>query len=43
LMNTNMTVSAICDECGFNSTSYFNRTFKRIMTVTPQVYRAAYV
>ncbi len=43
LMNTDMTVSAICDECGFNSTSYFNRTFKRIMAVTPQVYRAAYV
>ena len=42
LMNTDMTVAAICMECGFNSTSYFNRTFKRIMAVTPQVYRAAY-
>ncbi|MEM8906855.1 MAG: AraC family transcriptional regulator [Bacteroidota bacterium] len=42
LINTDKTIAAISDECGFNSTSYFNRTFKKIMNVTPQRYRASY-
>lgn len=42
LIGTNDTIASISDQCGFNSTSYFNRTFRRIMSVTPQKYRAAY-
>jgi AraC-like DNA-binding protein len=32
----------IAQECGFNSISYFNRQFKRIMQTSPMAYRKKY-
>lgn len=32
------TVTEICYECGFNSSAYFCKTFKRIMNMTPTQY-----
>lgn len=40
LLNTNLSVKEITDECGFHSTSYFIRKFKEIYSVPPMEYRS---
>lgn len=39
LTNTDMSITEISFECGFNSSTYFGRTFKKIIGVTPGEYR----
>jgi len=39
LKQTSMSVTEICDRCGFSSLSYFNRTFKKATTLSPSEYR----
>jgi len=39
MINSDMPISAVAFECGFNNISYFNRLFKKIKRVTPQKYR----
>jgi AraC-like DNA-binding protein len=39
LILNNLSVSQICLECGFDSLSHFNRTFKQIMRYTPTQYQ----
>lgn len=39
LKTSQMPITEISLEVGFNSVSYFNRIFKRIVGVTPRVYR----
>lgn len=39
LIETDMSVSQICFECGYNSLSYFNRQFKKIKSIGPKEYR----
>ncbi|MDM1346805.1 helix-turn-helix transcriptional regulator [Myroides marinus] len=39
--NTNLTIEAIVDECGFSSKSTFNKYFKIFVGQTPSVYRNA--
>ena len=43
LIEDNMTVEAICMECGFNNASNFYRHFKKIVGVTPVEYRRKYL
>ena len=42
LMTTDMSVSEICFECGYNNISYFNRRFKDIVGQTPGVFKRNY-
>ncbi|MEM9418143.1 MAG: helix-turn-helix domain-containing protein [Planctomycetota bacterium] len=39
LANTDQTMVAISDECGFSSYNYFNRVFKQLVGVSPSRYR----
>ena len=39
LLDTNLTISEICYECGFNDLSYFYRTFAEIYQCNPGDYR----
>lgn len=39
--NSNLTIEAIVDECGFSSKSTFNKYFKIFVGQTPSVYRSA--
>ena len=39
LLDSNLTISQIAVQCGFNDTDYFRRIFKRYMQVTPGHYR----
>ncbi len=39
LTNTDMNITEISFECGFNSSTYFGRIFKKIIGVTPSEYR----
>lgn len=39
LLSTNLTMQEICDQCGFSSTSYFHKQFKRIAGITPQQFK----
>jgi AraC-like DNA-binding protein len=39
LMLNNMSVAQICTECGFDSLTHFNRTFKQITQYTPTQYQ----
>lgn len=39
LINTNTLISAICDQCGFNNVSNFNRHFLMVKGVTPTEFR----
>ena len=41
LSTTSLNVTEICEEVGFNSVSYFNRTFKAFKSCTPSKYRTA--
>ncbi len=42
LMTTDMSISEICFECGYNNISYFNRRFKEIVGQTPGVFKRNY-
>lgn len=42
LRNTNMNVSQVCFECGFNNVSNFNRQFKKVMELSPTAYTKKY-
>ena len=39
LLKTDLPISAISEDCGFTTVQYFTRTFKRMMGVSPGVYR----
>lgn len=39
LIETDMSVSQICFDCGYNSLSYFNRQFKKIKNMGPKEYK----
>lgn len=39
LLETNMTISEICFECGFRNISNFNRRFRNYYSVTPSEYK----
>jgi AraC-like DNA-binding protein len=39
LLNSNLNVSEIAVNCGFNDPDYFRRIFKRYMKITPSEYR----
>ncbi|MEL6823981.1 MAG: AraC family transcriptional regulator, partial [Calditrichota bacterium] len=39
LLDDGFSISQVCYESGFQNQSYFNRQFKRIMGVSPKVYR----
>ncbi|MEM6630601.1 MAG: AraC family transcriptional regulator [Bacteroidota bacterium] len=43
LMMTDMSITAVCYECGYNNISYFNRKFKAIMGKPPREFREEYV
>ena len=36
LRNTDLSVIAVAGQTGFNNTSYYNRTFRRYMNMTPE-------
>ena len=42
LMKTNKSVSEICLDCGFDSASYFSKTFKKFYGCLPTQYRKSY-
>ena len=42
LKTTNLSVTDIALECGFNDSNYFSTIFKKIIGITPLKYRAAY-
>lgn len=39
LLGTNLPIKLISEQCGFSDTHYFNRVFRKIEGVTPNVYR----
>ncbi len=42
LTNSDLSISQICYESGFNSLSYFNRQFKKYKNMSPKVYAKLY-
>jgi len=42
LIETELTISQICYECGYNNLSYFNRKFREITEIRPHEFRAKY-
>ena len=36
-----LTISEVCYECGFNSVNYFIKVFKRLVGITPKMYRVS--
>lgn len=42
LMDTQHPIAEISYKCGYNNLSYFNRTFKRKLKITPKEFREAY-
>lgn len=39
LLNTNITIEKIAEECGFSCRNYFSRVYKKTLNVTPAEYR----
>ena len=39
LLTTNLTITAIAMECGYNNSNYFQSVFKNIVGMTPGKYR----
>ncbi len=42
LIETELTISQICYQCGYNNLSYFNRKFRKITEIRPHEFRAKY-
>lgn len=42
LVSSSMTIQNVTEQCGFSSTSYFHKQFKRVTGMTPQQYRAVH-
>lgn len=42
LIEKDLSISEVCFTCGYNNISYFNRQFKLIKKMTPQVFKQAY-
>lgn len=42
LIETELTISQICYQCGYNNLSYFNRKFREITEIRPHEFRAKY-
>ena len=42
LGSSNITIQEITEQCGFSTTSYFHKQFKRVTGMTPQQYRTAH-
>lgn len=42
LLNTNKAISSICNECGFNNVSNFNRVFKKKKGMAPSQFRDSF-
>ena len=42
LQQSDLSVSQIALECGYNNISYFNRSFKKIKNISPKEYRNSY-
>ena len=40
LASSTITIQSVTEQCGFSSTSYFHKQFKRVTGMTPQQYRA---
>ena len=43
LIETDMSISEIGYECGYNSVSFFHRQFSRFMKISPRQYRISYI
>ncbi len=43
LMTTDLNITQICYDSGYNNISYFNRKFKEIMAQTPQNFKSKYI
>lgn len=39
LLNTNINIDKIAEECGFSSRNYFSKVYKKVLHVTPAEYR----
>lgn len=39
LINSNLKINDICNQCGFNNLTYFNRTFKDLNNISPRKFR----
>ena len=42
LIEKDLSISEVCFACGYNNISYFNRQFKLIKKITPQVFKQTY-
>ena len=42
LASSAITIQSVSDQCGFSSTSYFHKQFKRVTGMTPQQYRVVH-
>ena len=40
LLETNMTITDICQQCGFSDSAYFGKVFRRFYGMTPGEYRS---
>ena len=40
LLETNMTITAICQQCGFSDSAYFGKVFRKSYGMTPSEYRS---
>ena len=43
LLNKDLSIAEIALDCGFNNLSHFNKQFKKIMDITPSLYRKQFV
>ncbi|MEM1215277.1 MAG: helix-turn-helix domain-containing protein, partial [Bacteroidota bacterium] len=43
LMNSDLSISQVCFESGYNNISYFNRKFKALLQLTPAAFRHQYL
>lgn len=39
LVNTNITIQKVAEECGFSSGNYFSKVYKKVLHATPEEYR----
>ena len=43
LLSTELSITDICLNCGFNDLSYFIKTFKKEKNISPKKFRSSYV